>query len=545
MLQPIDKDHPAGTDVSYDADFEALETEIRKMESLSGGTIDWPQVVLLAEMILNDKSKDFRVAAYLLLGYFRTQGYAGLAEGLTLYGNLIETFWENGFPAKKRMRARINVLQWVSEKTALAIEETPPTDGAAVQNGINAMKFLQKRLEEKIGDTAPRLGDLDLALGRYAPMAKAAEDAAASRVQFAEKMSDKSESADEEGPATDQGLGAAATETRRERPAPALEEKTEDELSTPKDAERKLREIQGTLKRLASFYRKENPQDARAYRFQRMGAWLMAGSAPPDTGGKTRLPAPPKEALTRFQELLSRQEWAALLEGAETKFSDSVFWLDLQRYVWQAMNALGEAYEAAKRTVAAETASLLTRIPELPHLLFSNGTPLADGQTNAWLTSEILLGSQGDASKPDVDVMDGSGAASQMTDAIKEARTLAVKGDLKSVLSLLQQKRDRAPIGRNRFMYQFHMARFCREMGRPDLALPQLQKLEENARQLSLASWEPALCSAVYRELYLVEQGRLQSLGKPTPKDEMVLEELFTTLCRLDAVAAMEICGKK
>jgi type VI secretion system protein ImpA len=58
----------------------------------------WRDVRRLATDILENKGKDFEVAAWLTEALVRSDGLAGLAAGARLLSGLLETFWENGFP---------------------------------------------------------------------------------------------------------------------------------------------------------------------------------------------------------------------------------------------------------------------------------------------------------------------------------------------------------------------------------------------------------------------------------------------------------------
>jgi len=105
---PINSEQPTGIDVRYDPTFEQLQAEIDKLSSPSAASaIDWKKVVNLASEILSEKSKDLLITSYLAVGLIHTLKMEGLGIGLKIYIDLVNQFWENLYPKKKRMRGRI------------------------------------------------------------------------------------------------------------------------------------------------------------------------------------------------------------------------------------------------------------------------------------------------------------------------------------------------------------------------------------------------------------------------------------------------------
>jgi type VI secretion system protein VasJ len=56
---------PCGENVRYDSDFEQLEAELAKQESLSSATVDWAKVITLSSSITQNNSKDILIGSYL------------------------------------------------------------------------------------------------------------------------------------------------------------------------------------------------------------------------------------------------------------------------------------------------------------------------------------------------------------------------------------------------------------------------------------------------------------------------------------------------
>jgi len=120
---PINDDQPTGAEIRYEPEFEELQAEIDKLSipSASGG-LDWQKVSDLAALILAEKSKNMLVASYLAVSQVHLNQIDGLALGLNIIHDLLDRYWENLFPPKKRLRGRIGAIEWWLEKTAAALE---------------------------------------------------------------------------------------------------------------------------------------------------------------------------------------------------------------------------------------------------------------------------------------------------------------------------------------------------------------------------------------------------------------------------------------
>jgi len=82
LANPLAGAAPAGSDLSYDAEFERIAAEIEKLSTLTGGTVDWMLVSDDATRMLSERSKDFRLIGWLTVAKAQREGWRGVAEGL-------------------------------------------------------------------------------------------------------------------------------------------------------------------------------------------------------------------------------------------------------------------------------------------------------------------------------------------------------------------------------------------------------------------------------------------------------------------------------
>jgi len=150
-IDPITADAPAGSDARYESEFEELQTEIDKLSSpTASGGVNWKKVGDLSAQILAEKSKDLLVASYFAVSQVRAEKAVGLAVGLTVMHDLVANFWDQLFPAKKRMRGRLSAFEWWLEKTMSMLDDqnVPPIAAEAQEAMISNLDGLDALLEE-------------------------------------------------------------------------------------------------------------------------------------------------------------------------------------------------------------------------------------------------------------------------------------------------------------------------------------------------------------------------------------------------------------
>ena len=169
LLFEVSPESPCGEDLSYDAAFLELENMVRTKSA--GGVVEgaeeaieepnWREVREKSLELLR-RSKDLRVALYLALGLLKTDGLAGLRDGLAVLRGLLERFWDNLYPQldpddNNDPLERINILQSLSPSTV---------------STQDPMKFKQRLAEVSLCNSAQMgrfsLRDIQVAKGEIA-----------------------------------------------------------------------------------------------------------------------------------------------------------------------------------------------------------------------------------------------------------------------------------------------------------------------------------------------------------------------------------------
>lgn len=138
LIAPLGSTHgPCGEDLIFSSEFDAIQ-EARRFDdpSISQGEwvteikeADWPGLVRISEDILANKSKDLRVACWLIEARCKIEGLAGLADGYALLGQLCENFWSDIHPQPDNgdIEQRVGVLDWLANQTPRLLREVPLT----------------------------------------------------------------------------------------------------------------------------------------------------------------------------------------------------------------------------------------------------------------------------------------------------------------------------------------------------------------------------------------------------------------------------------
>jgi len=165
LVRPLASDHgQCGESMMFSSEFDEIQ-EARRFDdpSLSQGEwvtdikeADWGRVRRMCEEILANKSKDLRVAGWLIEALGQTQGLAGLAEGYLLLNQLCEKFWNDIHPLPEdgEMEQRIGNFDWLVNQTSRLIREFPLTSspkGSFSSMELESARSMARSIERNPG----------------------------------------------------------------------------------------------------------------------------------------------------------------------------------------------------------------------------------------------------------------------------------------------------------------------------------------------------------------------------------------------------------
>jgi type VI secretion system protein VasJ len=372
LRAPIREEAPAGDSVLYESDFRELKTQINNIGSVSA-TVDYDHIVELARRVLTEQSKDLRAAGYLVIGEARTRGAAGVSEALRGLWILIDEYWEDVYPEPSRMKSRGAALQFVSDRLPAWFETATfeQEDRAALVEAYEALDAIQSFGLDEMGEHAPSFSSLLKKLeGVIGELPEPEPDPALEADAEASGASDSaSDDTDDEANASQSLVASGGAPSR---------------IETDADADDAVRGA-------ASYYREADLTHVAPYRLVRAIRWGEIQGEPPNEDGTTQFEAPREQRREYLEGLLQDDEYETLVREAEASFQGRTFhvWLDLQRLVVSALEALGAPYRAAAMAVRADLALFVQRLPSLPSLTFRDGTPFASPLTVERIQEEI------------------------------------------------------------------------------------------------------------------------------------------------------------
>jgi len=503
--EPISQEQPTGTDARFEPVFEELQAEIAKLSSISGpGSVDWKKTIQLASEILAQKSKDLMAASYLAVALIYNRQIEGFGIGLKVFQDLLENYWENLYPGKNRMRARVSAIEWWVEKAENALKQLkqkslPADQLKSLKESVGKInQFLNQNLEEPISFSA-----IQDQLENFSPP-----------------------------PPEEPKEGPLAPSEKVSRPEPQVSEV----IASAQDAQRALNYGLQKVREATTFLWQENLSNPLTYRWARIMLWSNIETLPPATDGKTRIPPPPPQIKNSLSDLVEKGDREGLIKAAEARLPQFIFWIDLNRMVSGALANLGDPYQKAKEAVNQETAFLLHRLPGLEHFSFSDGTPFADPETQQWLKEIAFKGETGVEEQASTSIPSISRQEKNPIEKeVEEAQALIKKGKLLEAIEGLQQKFQHPPSQREKLLWRLALSQLLIKNKQTKIVFPHLEQILNDIEFYRLEEYEPELA---LKALKVAWQG-LNAQSDQTSKDKAL--NALHRIAKLDLTEAIRI----
>lgn len=419
---------------------------------------------------------------------------------------------------------------------------------AAIDTAIERAANLETFCDERFGEAAPgfrklrgALEELRRAAGTLLDRKAASESGGVelgdvvaatgseeATVEAAIPPSDSVRATEAEGPAETENAGAAPGEAA---PSVARARSTEPRPQPPQPTSRD--DAAARIAAAARYLRAETATDPAPYLLLRGFRWgelrANAGALEPRL-----LEAPPTELRARLKGHLLDGSWADLLEAAEdvmaTPFGRG--WLDLQRYVVTALEALGPDYAPAADAVRSALRSLLDDLPGLVDASLMDDSATANRETLAWLRAHGVLRADHGA-EDEAAVEPAAPAEPPPTSADQILKRLGTS-DPQRAIDILMRNAERERSERAGFLRRADAARIMVECGHERVALPILRRMLEQIEQHRLEEWEAS--QTVAGALGLLYRC-MDRLGV----DSKEQDALYLRVCRLDPLQAIAV----
>jgi len=499
-LQPLSGPSPSGEDPDYDDDFQQMREEVNK---LSGS--DTELICRLSEKLLTTTAKDIRVATYYCWAKLHREGERGLAEGLELLAGLIECFGMQLYP--KRERSRKAALEWLAgSRMTDSLSLYPEVVREDAMRTIGALLLIARLTENEPDETRPELNTL------YGVME--------SRLQ-------KAGGVDALVPQNASTSETPSTSCLSNVPSIGRIASGQDLLAQA---------------RTLTQYLREQPDGwlASHHLMKSLRHDTLRAIPAPDAQGRTRIEPPRADQRALLKRLYLQQNWAEMLETADSTFSRGAnhLWLDLQWYIHQALAKSGR--DTLADIIAADLKGLLTRLSGLEELAFSDGTPFADEVTLNWIQQSVLDTTvEWSNDRPSALISVGN---DEILALEPEAVALADSEGPDAALAWLQN-RPGVFSARQQWLLRLVMGRIADHYGKNELAVHLFAQLGEGAEEVTLTDWEPELLFEVrarHLQILRLKAGRSEAdKVRLTP----IMDQLLAGLITVDPARAAVLCG--
>jgi type VI secretion system ImpA/VasJ family protein len=534
-LAPIPGDK--GSEAASSEEYQTVLAEVDKLQSPSGGTIDWARVVRDGDTVLQRQTKDIKIACHVALARYRTGKLRGLAVGLAIVAEVTDKFWDTMQPPVARVRGRVGALRGLLDliEPELGTHTPTPDEGPALAALKQSITRLQAVTRARIADQAPNLRLLIQTVDQLIMTVKEAAKAAAPPPPAPVPEARPAAPVPEARPATPPP--PAPTPSQPAAPAPAANIAAPAAVAGPGDAtpaavDKFLRGVGEEFVKLATALRRAKLSDPLAYRLLRTGLYVYITAPPPaPKDDTTAIPGLTDKDRARLDTMRSNNRWAELLEASESLLPTNRYNLDLHRYSHDALQQLGPDHAAAASALTAEVASLLTRLPRLLALKSKEGTPLAAPETRSWLDSAVLGGKGGGGGSPSSAPIILTTASAAPTEPSQLKKMLATPADRENGLRLAAAQIQQSTSGRDRFLRRLELAEACAAGKDAPLARQLLTGLVADIDALHLDTWEPALAARCFDAL-------VRSIPKNLPAEKPALDAALARLASLDPFAA-------
>lgn len=520
---PIPGNIPAGLDIRDTEPFALLQAEYAKLTNPAATEPpDTSIIIANAVELLTNQGKDLMVAAYLANALMQQNGLAGLNQGLHIFGDMIETYWESLYPGLNRLRGRRNSIQWLIDQTNKYLEVTThePQPVALISDSKAQVKRIDELLSSRDEESPPLF-----TINRYLDAIPIIQEVVTPIASGENNNSGQSPSATT---STDNNSSAQSS-SALPNPSQVQQVENTQSLVTGTDALRALSLCNKQMTEIANVLLSEDMSNPLAYRLVRQSSWNLVEALPSHTNHQTLIPPPMPQVRDMISNAISSQSWENLVQICENNISTSIFWLDLHYTSDQGLEKLGTKYEKARTEISYEIRRLLNQFPGLHLLTFNDGTPFANPATKKWLSELCEEGTSKSAGK----LRNGDTNNDSLQTAFDAASQYVREGFLGKALETVDHVINNTASAKLRLKARIRLCAFVLEQQPVVDAKPFARQIIATLRQHDLATWEPEIAVDALKVAYA-------AFAKDSTEAALAAE-LVNQLATLSAADAYEV----
>lgn len=561
-INKISEQNPSGIDPRYEDLYAILQDELNKLGSATaGGAISWKNLAETCIKVLQTLSKDIPAACYLPIALAYDDNENDKKSGFALWLaasqellNLLQNFWETAFPAKKRIKGRVNALQWWLDRSKILLESEPFLATEIPENLFNQAIIFIDNLDKFFVDN---LADNDIPLYELKEFVKRipvkveppkVEEVSKTEEKIVEKTEAKIESTENNEKPAEQNTEKAEKseniknvenknqeikqEVSKEIPKAENIENTQKVITeTPtqtinldvkdlpdlsanvdtKTIQNALRQIAGSIINLFNDQNNEVlSNDIFLWKILYCALWGNLKNLPPCSDNKknTFLPEPDSYFMQRLTSMVENKKYSIAIKSILENLYVSPFLFDLHQNLILCLKQLGEQYSLVVATIEFEFYNLLNRLKNIEELCFENGIPFANNKTKNWISQIKKSFQKGDSANNNEDAIIFEKLNSQCDKLVTENKF----ADALMLIDnqSLQYKITKPTLFLSLKLKQLELL-FENDDNFLDLALLLSQNLEQFCINQKIQYWQPNLWIKFWKIVYSITQKMLVS----------------------------------
>jgi len=491
------------------------------------------EIISISADILENQSKDLRIAAYLCRGLFHHKEYSGLLEGLEIYHLLLEKFWEKGLHPQN-VAARANNITLLDKNLLgdMGLKKDVKANREILEAIKGILENIKAFLKEKNPDKNISFQSVNAEIDKLLN--------AAPKPQTAVKSPPGS------------AVSTAKSETQPSTATVPLESGLKSEMDAIK-----------SLIQLARFLFERDIKNVISYRILRAVFWHLFVPPEPDENGKRFVMYSEAPNKAHIENLLKDEDWISAVKECENSLISELenggfsLCLDIQRFLSLSLRGLvnkfdrlgdnkeRNAYDNLNKLILHETAMIIERFPFITDILYKDQkTPFADSLTKRWIEESVKStteSSQADKPKMVIPETDSEDEKSRIQEDFDKAQELLSKRKLGEAFEIMQNGIDTEPTRKGRFLRRLNLASLCLDASQPRMARPILEQLDIEIERFALDQWEPGLCVQVWSRLKNCYQLLMAQQKNTDGYYQEKSDKIFEKICQLDIRVAQTV----
>ena len=418
--------------------WEAIDSEIAKLGSLSHEQVDIPNLQKGCLSLLETECKDMRIVVHLLRTLQHGAQPSNIALACTLIVDFVSHYWSVAWPQDTKLRQRLllQVIKRFGSSISYFCQQADENSRELVRSGLLQLQAFLSPLDPLL---ANEVSVLIPQFGRE----REATSLAPSSTPVTTKTVVSQDNAD----------------------IPTVMPKVE----VQHESDRVWRQ---TLLKVAELLCESHPDDPIGYSLRRHAIWYTLQTAPLSKDGRlTQLAAVSRERVADYRSALQSAA-LPLWQQIETSITLAPYWFDGHFLSAQIARHLG--FNNVADAIREAVLRLLDKIPALRQMTFSDGSPFVSDDTQQWL-AERQQSSRF-----------SSGSYELVWDKYREQ-------GLNAALQQLEQQQMDVQEPREQFYNQLTIAQLLMQAGLTTLANQHFDNLWRNSQGVTLADWEPSL----------------------------------------------------